>query len=235
MNFLGSASVKVVCCFAKLSSANDRIINQKNLFTFNQLLNRNELHMCNLISDILICRHEGTRPGWCVLNKWTCKRNAAFVCITYGVGSSTVRNSGDSIRVNIVLVAACKITAAVVAHCFNVYALVAGSRVAVVNPEEGTDLHFLTRLLENFHLISIKENNFCRTELMMIRIAQVHVCIVFKACTVSAVLVTDFNWSTAKLVAGSVDSVSCQNQHGNGTLYFLLNEFNSVHDCVFMI
>ena len=162
--------------------------------------------MCNLISYILICRHKRAGPSWCVLNEWSCKRNAAFVSVTNSVCSSTVWNSGNSIRVNIVLIAAGKIAAAVVAHSLNVYAFVAGSRVAVVNPEEGTDFHLFTRLLENLHFVCIKENNFGRTKLVVILVAKIYVSKVFKRNTVGSVFLTNLEWSSAKLVAGSINT-----------------------------
>ena len=70
---------------------------------------------------------------------------------------------------------------------------------------------------------------------MIICISKISVCKVFKACTESAFFMSNLNWSTAKLVAGSVNPVGSQKQHGNRTFDFFLNEFNSIYDCVFVI
>ncbi len=79
-----------------------------------------------------------------------------------------------------VLVALCEVFTAVVAHSFYVYAFIACGRVAVVNPQERTDFHFFLRLLQDFVAVGGNINDFCRSEFVFVRVAEVHVGKVFK-------------------------------------------------------
>ena len=172
--------------------------------------------MGNKVALFLVCRHKRTWPCRCIFNERPCKRNSSFICVAYGMCGSRIRNAGSAVRMNIcVFVAAGKEFSAVISHCFNVNAFVAGSRVTVVNPKESTDFHFFARFLKHLIRIWSYKNNFCRSKLMFIFIAKIDICKTFKRKTVSAVFFTNLKRCTSKFVPGTVNSCWCGNKESH--------------------
>ena len=97
------------------------------------------------------------------------------------MGRTGIRNACRTVRMNVVImVTAGKIFSAVIAHGFYVYALIAGRRIAVINPQEGTDFHFFLRLLQNLIPVSSHIDNLCRSQFMFITIAKIQIGKTFK-------------------------------------------------------
>ena len=138
------------------------------------------------------------------------------------MSSSGVRNTGRTVWLNVVVfVPAGKVSTTVVAHCFNIYAFITCSWISVVNPEEGTDLHFVCRLLNNFIAVSSYINDFCRSQFMFISITQIHISKVFERKTVSfnrafrILFNTNVEGGASHLIPGTVNSFWSCNQHSD--------------------
>ena len=139
MYFLGSAVVEELGGFPKLGSADDEIIDEKQLFVPDQAVHGNQFHLRDEVSLALGGRHEGTRPGWGIFNEWTGKWNAGFIGVADCMRDTGIGDSGYQIGVG--LIAFGKHTTAVVPHFLDVDSFVAGGRITVVNPQERTDFH----------------------------------------------------------------------------------------------
>ena len=63
-----------------------------------------------------------------------------------------IRNTGYNVRMHGIAVSLCKHASTAVAHLLYIYTFIRGCRISVVNPEERTDLHFLSRLNQSFKL-----------------------------------------------------------------------------------
>ena len=72
--------------FAKLCSSDDRVVHEKKLLSVDKLAYRYLLHLCYLVSILLLCGGEATGPGRSVLDERTGKMYLALVCISDSVG-----------------------------------------------------------------------------------------------------------------------------------------------------
>ena len=153
MDFLRTVFIEKLNRFPHLCAPNNAVIYEKKFLAPNEFRNRNQLHFCNPIPHGLIGWHEASRPCGCILDKRSCKWNAASVGVTNGVRNTRIRNAADIIHVrklsvfHIVLRHDLTVFGT---HHFYIHALVAGGGIPVIRPEEGTDLHLLRSLIENF-------------------------------------------------------------------------------------
>ena len=153
MDFFGSALIQELGCLTKLCTADDGVIDQKQLFVFDQGMYRDQLHAGDQFSLTLVRRHKGTRPGRCIFNERTGERNAGFIGISDSMCDTGVWDTGYDIRIYFSFISFCQQCTAVITHFFYVYAFVTGSRITIVNPQERTDFHFLARRNERFHTL----------------------------------------------------------------------------------
>ena len=61
MYLFGAALIEKFCGLAQLGSPDDGIVDQQQALVLDQFLNRDQLHVRDLLSLALLCRHEG--PG----------------------------------------------------------------------------------------------------------------------------------------------------------------------------
>ena len=162
MNLLGTAAVQKFSCFAELGTTYDGVVYEKKFFILDQRTYRDQLHFCNEVTLVLIGRHKRSGPGWCIFNEWSCVRNAGFIGVSDGMGNAGIRNTGYNVRVHGIAVSLCKHASTSVAHLLYIYTFIRGCRISVVNPEERTDLHFLSRLNQSFDFVCCYEYDFSR-------------------------------------------------------------------------
>ena len=148
MYLLGAALVEKLCGLPQLCTADDGVVNEKKTLVADQGVYGNQLHAGDQISLVLACRHEGTRPGWRIFNERTGKWDAGFIGIADGMCDTGVRNACNQIRFGVI--ASGKHFSAGIAHGLHIDSLIGGGRIAVVNPEEGTDFHLLPRCAQRF-------------------------------------------------------------------------------------
>ena len=102
MDFLCTAGIEEFGGFTKLGAADDGIIDEEQTLALDEIVNGDELHVGNLIADLLIGRHEGTGPGRGVLDERTGEWDALLVGIAYSVGSTGVGDTGNDVDIYIV-------------------------------------------------------------------------------------------------------------------------------------
>ena len=156
MYLFRTALIQKLRGFTKLRAADNRVIDQKKTFIFNQFLYRKHLHLGNQIPLTLNRRHKGTRPGRRILNEWSGKWHTRLVCITHCVRRAGIRNTGNNIRLHIVPLR--HLGSAVVAHLLHADPFVGAGRIAVIDPEESTDFHLLSRLHQR-HTVGIRQHH----------------------------------------------------------------------------
>ena len=77
------------------------------------------------------------------------------------MGGTGVRYTGNNIRADII--AGRHFCTAVVTHLFYTQALVRAGRIAIINPEEGTDFHFLAGMNQGNTVFRCQYGNFAGT------------------------------------------------------------------------
>ena len=125
--------------------------------------------------------------------------------------------------------------AAAITHFLYVDALVGRGRITVVNPEEGTDFHFLARRSLDFHAVFVEENDFAGAQLLGCFISEMHECKIFKRCAVCAVLASDGDRQAAVAVAHRIDAFGRHDEHADGALDDLLNIKKALGNRLFLI
>ena len=127
MDSPGTVVIEELDSLSELSAANDGVINKEQILALNELVNRYLLHLCHLVTLLLVGRHKASRPGRSIFDKRSCKRHTAFVGISDGVRCSGIRHSSYIIQTLCVLyfhvMAGHDFTVAVT-HGFNIYSLV---------------------------------------------------------------------------------------------------------------
>ena len=153
MNFLRTVFIEKLYRFPHLCASYNAVIYKQKLLSANQFRNRNQFHFCNTIPHGLICRHKASRPCRGVLDKRSSKRNSALIGIANGMGNAGIRNTANKIHVrklSVFHIRLCHDLAVSCPHQLHVYALVAGSGISIVCPEERTDFHLIGSLRQNF-------------------------------------------------------------------------------------
>ncbi len=133
------------------------------------------LHFGNLVADILIRGHKGTRPGRRILDEGARKRDAACVRVADGMRDARIWDARDVVHIlrkPPLLVNLRKQLTVPVAHNLYVFALIVGVRIAVIGPQEGANPHFLPRGRQRFKALRRDLDNLARAKLIGIRIAK---------------------------------------------------------------
>ena len=184
MNLFGSAAVQKFGCLAKLGATYDGIVYEKKFFILDQRTYWDQFHFGNKVTLVLIGRHKRSGPGWCIFNEWSCVRNAGFIGVSDGMGNAGIRNTGYNVRVHGIAVSLCKHASTAVAHLLYIYTFIRGCRISVVNPEEGTDLHFLSGLNQSFDFVCCYEYDLSGAKFFIIFVSKVDIGMTFKGNTV---------------------------------------------------
>ena len=147
----------IIKSFTKLCTTNDGIINHQQAFPFDQLMYRDQFHPGDQITLALLSRHKRTGPGWCIFNKWSCKRHSGTIGISNGMGNTWIRHTCYNIRWNLPCISACQNVSAFVPHFFYIDSFIGRSWIPIIYPEERADAHFIPWLLQHFHPFRCKE------------------------------------------------------------------------------
>ena len=146
---LGAVAVEEFHGLAELRAAYDRVVHEEQVLSLDELGHRDLLHLRHLVALLLGRRHEASRPGRSVLYERPRERPVRLVGVAYRVRCAAVRNSAHVVDLGdveaVLDIVSGHDAAVVVAHHFDVDALVGRGRVAVVAPEEGADLHLVSR------------------------------------------------------------------------------------------
>ena len=180
-------------------------------------------------------RHKGARPGGRVLDERARIGDAGFICVADRVRDAGIRDAGDRIGADVVaLVALCEQAAAAVAHFFDADALVGGGRIAVIDPQEGADLHLFARGDERADVFGIEHDDLTRPELAVILIPEVEVGEAFEARAEAVRLFAEDDRCAAELIARGVDALRREDQHGERTVHNFLRVADTL-DEVFLL
>lgn len=171
MHFFCAACVEELGRFAQLCAAHDGVIDEQEALALDEVVHRDEFHFGDEVALALVRRHEGARPCGRVFDERAGERYAGLVGVADGVRDAGIRYAGDNIGVDVIAAGEC--AAAVIAHALDGDALVAGGRVAVVDPQERADLHFFAGGDERLHMVGVEHDNFARAELAQVVVAEV--------------------------------------------------------------
>ena len=152
MDFLCTVLIKKLNSFPHLSSSDDTVVNEQKLLALDKFVNRYKLHLCNSVSHRLACWHKASGPCRSVLDERSCKRYAAFVCISYSVRNARIRYSANEINVRepaVFHIVLRHYLAVACSHKLHVHALIASGRVAVISPKESADLFLVCTFAED--------------------------------------------------------------------------------------
>ena len=222
VNLLGTAVVEELCGFSELGTAHDGVVDEQELLSLDQLVDRNELHLCDQIAFVLMGGHEGTGPGRRIFNEGSCEFHGGFVRITDGVCDTGVGNTRNEIGLDHALISLGKAFAAVITHFFNGHAFVRGGRIAVVDPKEGTDLHLIVGTSDRADAVFVHDDDLARLQRSVIRVTEVEIREAFGAGTEAVLLFADEDGCSAVLIAHGVNALGREDEHAHGAVDDLL-------------
>ncbi len=236
MYFLCAVLIEELYRLSHLCAADDTVIDKEELLSLDKLMNGYKLHLGNYVSHALIRRHEASRPCGGILYKRTCKRDTAPVCVADSVRCSRIRDS--AYEINVRKSACCDVVfshylAVAGTHDFNVDALIAGCRVAVICPEEGAYLHLGgVALCHYLAAVSCYLHYLACGELLNGLVAELLECEGFSREAVAVPALADNNRKSAVLVAGCDDAVACEDYQRHRALYLALRVADTVYEVV---
>ena len=233
MDLLRAAVVQVLGGLAHLGAADDGVVDHDQAPTLDQRVHRDQLHPGDEVALGLDGGHEGARPGGGVLDEWAGEGDAGGVGVADGVGGAGVGHAGD--RVGLHVVPLRQHAAAGAAHGLHVHALVGGGGVAVVDPQEGADLHLILRRQHHADLLRGDEVHLARAQLLEIGVAQVQIGGGLEHRAVALLLPADHHRGAAQSVARGVEARGSQHQHGHGAVDALLGVADALRDGVLRV
>ena len=107
------------------------------------------------------------------------------------MGDTGIRNAGHTVGMHVVLIPSGQHAAAGITHLSTFTPFIGGCGIAIVNPQEGTDLHLLLRRHEHLDALRRNKVNLSRSEFMVIRVTQVQICKIFKGCAVRSLFLSN--------------------------------------------
>ncbi len=134
---LGAVIPEALGLLAKLRAADDRVVAEHEPLVLDEAGDRNQLHVGDEVTLLLVGRHEGTRPGGGILHEWARVADAGLLRVAEGVRHARVRHAAHAVGLH--RIAPRESAAAAVARHLHVAALVGRGRIAVVHPQERTD------------------------------------------------------------------------------------------------
>ena len=121
------------------------------------------------------------------------------------MGNSAVGYARNGI--DICIVSSCKHSAASVAHIFHIDALVGGCGITEIDPQKGTDPHFVLRLGEHLVSLCIHVSYFTRFKFMTFFVAEVDESGTLEGGAVGSVFFCYYGRCSSKFIPHHVDSV----------------------------
>ena len=148
------------------------------------------------------------------------------------MGNAGIRNTCYNIRVNRISVSLCKHASAAIAHLLYIYTFIRCCRISVVNPEERTDLHFLSRLNQSFNSVCCYKYDLSGAKFLIIFVTQINIGMTLKGQTVGPLFVANLHRSSAHLVPGCINSVFCHEKQRHGAVDQTLDILDTLHKIV---
>ena len=176
MYFLSTVLIKELYCFSHLSSSYYAVVNEQQFFTLNKLVDRNQLHFSYLISHCLVGRHKASGPCGSVLDKRTCERDTAPVCVAYCVRYARIRNTAYIVNIGqlaVLYIVLRHNLAVACTHRFNGHTLIYRIRIAVICPHERAYMHFaFIAVTQHFTAVRSYHIYFAGTKLFICAVAE---------------------------------------------------------------
>lgn len=132
---------------------------------------------------------------------------------------SGIRDACNDVRSNGSGISFCKKASAFVAHLLYIDSLIGRSRVSIINPEEGTDLHFFKRLSDCFHAFRCYIDDLTRSQFLIIGISEIDICETLKRNTVCIIFLSDDNRSASVTVTCRIDTFRSHDKQSHGTVH----------------
>ena len=158
----------------QLSASHDRIVTEYNPLSTKHLFVGNQLHFGHQLPHLLIRRGEAAGPGRRIFDK------PAFIGDSFAGGVSErhtdtrIWNAGYKIGFDFVVFT--HLNAAIVTHLIDILALVFTNRIAVVNPQEGADLHLFARFAQLGIAVGRHLQNFSRADKVIDIVSEIIEC-----------------------------------------------------------
>ena len=175
MHFGSSGFVQELHGALQLGAADDGVVHEEKFLALYQFRHRDHLHLGDLISHLLLLRHEGPGPGRGVFNERPCERLVALIGVAYGMRHAGVGHSRNEIHVGhgaVLHLLARHDLAVAVAHDLNVDPLIVGVGVTVVGPQERADLHLVSGRREDLPAVSCNFQDLGRPQFVRSVIAK---------------------------------------------------------------
>ena len=144
-----------------------------------------------------------------------------------------IRNTSNNIRLYIITF--CHLCAAVIAHLLHTDSFIRACRISVVYPEERADLHIFSRLHKSYTVFMSQYNNFTRSKLFIILIAQVFICKTFKRSAERIFLFADHDRRSALLIPCTINTVLIHQHKRQGTIDHLQGIPDSFNQIILLI
>ena len=238
MDFRRTGVVQELDGFPQLGAANDGVVHEQQLLALDEFRDGDLFHFCHTVPDFLRIRCEGTGPGGGVFHEGSCKRLVAVVGVADGVGHTGIGNTGHEIHVGesapLHFATGHGLTVAV-AHDFHVFAFVIGVGVAIIGPQEGADLHFLSCGGQGLPAVGGDHDDLAGAKLVNTFAAQLLVGEGLKGHAAAVFLLADQHRQTAHPVPGGDDAVGGEDQDGHGTVDLLLGVADTGHQRILLI
>ena len=235
MNLLSTIVIEEFCCLTKLGTSYDRVVDHKEAFIFDQFMYWDQLHSGDKISLALLGRHKRSWPCGRIFNKRTGKRHTRAVSIADGMCNTGIRYSCNQIRIHFSGISSCQNITAFVTHFLYIYSLISGGWISIIYPEERTDSHLVSWLLQNLCALRGDKINLSRSQLFQVFIAKINVGMTFKRSTTCIFLFADYKRSSSITVACCVNALPCHKKKGHRALDHFLGIADSLNNTVFLI
>ena len=236
---LGPVLIKEIHGLSQLGAPNDGVVHKQELLVPNQLVHRDLLHLRHHVPLALVRGHEAPGPGGRILDKGPGEGHAALVGVANGVGGAGVRNAAHIVQVlgnAVFFVGLGHDPAIAIAHDLYVLALVAGGRIAVVGPKEGTDLFLVSG--RGKHRVSVggKLHHLSGAQFPVVFVAQLLTGVVLKGNTAAVGVLFQDDGDPAQLVPGGNElAVVLQDQDGGSALDHILSKTNALRKAAFLV
>ena len=190
-------------------------------------MDRDKLHLSDLISHCLVGRHKASWPCGGIFYERTSKRDTAPVCVAYCVRYARIRNTAYIVNVGqlaVLYIVLCHYLAVACTHRFNGHTLIYRIRIAVICPHERAYMH-LAFIAVAEHLTAVRGYHIylAGTKLFICAVAELLERERFERY---AVAVTSFSYNDRKsaiLIPCGDNSVLCENDKGHRTVDLALS------------
>ena len=151
------------------------------------------------------------------------------------MGRTGVRHAGHYINIYTVIIPFCQGFAAVITHLLHRNALITGGRIAVVDPEEGTDPHFPAGIGQSGDPFRGNDHDLTGSQFLQIPVAQVQIGKGLKGGAAAVLFPAQDDGSPAVAVPGTVDAVRGHQQDGHGAVDQLLGILDALYQVILLV